>query len=122
VSRVRSQITDPLKRRLGRRTAYVAVVFAGLAAQPAAAANPNSVKGLVADHCSKCHWVTPYSKSGLKSLLAPPFKEMANHPKVYTDARLRTFLRRPHYPMAGEILSNRDIDNLIAFIHGLRDK
>jgi len=88
----------------------------------AAAADPNSVKGVVADNCSRCHFVPPYSKSGLKSLNAPPFKEIANTPGVYTDARLRAFLQKPHYPMEPIILSARDIDNLIAFIHTLRDR
>lgn len=88
----------------------------------AAAADPNSVKGLVADLCSRCHFVPPYSKSGLKSLNAPPFKEIADNPGVYTDARIRAFLQKPHYPMEPIILSRRDIDSLIAFIHTMRDR
>jgi mono/diheme cytochrome c family protein len=91
-------------------------------AEGAAAADPNAVKGLVADNCSRCHFVPPYSKSGLKSLNAPPFKEIANNPGVYTEARIRTFLQKPHYPMEPIILSRRDIDNLVAFIHTLRDR
>lgn len=121
MGRARNADLCPLQPRLAQGAA-AAVVLLALTAPPAAAADPNSVKGLVADHCSKCHWVEPYSKSGLKSLTAPPFKEMANRPTVYTDERLRTFLGRPHYPMAAEILSKRDVDNLIAFIHTLRDK
>jgi cytochrome c553 len=91
-------------------------------AGPADAADPNAVKGLVADTCSRCHFIPPYSKSGLKSLNAPPFKEIANNPGVYTEVRLRTFLQKPHYPMEPIILSRRDIDSLIAFIHSMRDK
>ena len=77
---------------------------------------------VVADNCSRCHFVAPYSKSGLKSLNAPPFKEMANRPDLYTDKRLRGFLQKPHYPMEPVILSARDIDNLIAFIRSMRDR
>lgn len=89
---------------------------------PVLAADPNSVKGLVADNCSRCHFVPPYNKSGLKTLNAPPFKDMANNPDVYTETRLRTFLQKPHYPMEPIILSARDIDNLIAFIRSMRDQ
>ena len=85
-----------------------------------AAADANTVRGLVADNCSRCHLVPPYSKSGLKSLNAPPFKEMANRPDLYTAKRMRTFLQKPHYPMEPIILSARDIDNLIAFIQSIR--
>jgi cytochrome c553 len=89
---------------------------------PLSAADPNSVKGLVADNCSRCHFVPPYSKSGLKSLNAPPFKEMANRPDLYTTKRLSNFLQKPHYPMEPIILSARDIDNLVAFIQSMRDR
>ncbi len=122
---------DRTTNQLGTgRSLLVAVVLRAAASLPLvlatvgplAAADPNSVKGLVADNCSRCHFVPPYNKSGLKSLNAPPFKDMANKPDVYTEARLRTFLQKPHYPMEPIILSTRDIDNLIAFIQSMRDK
>ena len=122
---------DKTTVQLGRGRSLLAAIVLRAAASlpvvlavvgPLAAADPNSVKGLVADNCSRCHFVPPYNKSGLKSLNAPPFKEIANNPGVYTEARLRTFLQKPHYPMEPIILSARDIDNLIAFIQSMRDQ
>ena len=123
---------DRTPNQLGTgRSLLVAVVLRAIASLPVvvlamvgalAAADPNSVKGLVADNCSRCHFVPPYNKSGLKSLNAPPFKELANKPEIYTETRLRTFLRKPHYPMEPIILSAKDIDNLIAFIRSMRDQ
>ena len=112
------------------RSSFVAVIIkvaaalllAPTMAGPLAAADADSVKGLVADNCSRCHLVPPYSKSGLESLNAPPFKEMANRPDLYTVERLRNFLQKPHYPMEPVILSARDIENLIAFIQGMRGR
>lgn len=86
------------------------------------AGDANAAKGLIADKCSRCHKIPPYSTAGHPSLSAPPFKEIANAPKLYTEQRLRAFLRRPHYPMRGFILSRRDIDNILAFIENQRDK
>lgn len=93
-----------------------------ISANASMAGDANAVKGLIADKCSKCHAIPPYSTTGHPSLNAPPFKEIANTPKLYTEQRLRTFLRRPHYPMRGFILSKRDIDNILAFIENLADK
>lgn len=53
--------------------------------------------------------------------MGPPFRAIADEPAVYTRARLTSFLRRPHYPMRKFILSPSDIDNLVAFIEGLRE-
>jgi cytochrome c553 len=117
---IRRSAPSSLKAWLLGATVLLAVLPAMVG--PATAANPDSVRGVVADNCSRCHFVPPYSKSGLKSLNAPPFKEMANQPRVYTAARLRAFLRKPHYPMKPIILSEQDIDNLIAFIRTLRDR
>lgn len=104
------------------KAATISLLLVPAMVGPLAAADPNSVKGLVADNCSRCHLVPPYSKSGLESLNAPPFKEMANRPDLYTAGRLRSFLQKPHYPMAPILLSAKDIDNLVAFIQSMRDR
>ena len=104
-----------------------ALVVAALAALPVvpvrAAGNPDAARGIVADHCSVCHQVPGFPMSGTHSkLMAPPFRTIANQPAVYPEESLRSFLRRPHYPMTKFVLSPSDIDNLIAFIESLRDK
>ena len=88
-----------------------------------AAGNPDMARGIVADHCSKCH-ETPDYKLRRKDAAAigPSFRSIANQPAVYTQARLKSFLRQPHYPMTKFVLSPSDIDNLIAYIQSLREK
>jgi mono/diheme cytochrome c family protein len=103
-------------------TVAVSLVGVLARAEPLAAADPNSVRGLVASNCSRCHLIPPYSKSGLKSLNAPPFFNDTATTEIYTIKRLRTFLQKPHYPMEPIILSARDIDNLVAFIQGMRGR
>ena len=69
----------------------------------------------------KCHQVPGYSRyeGGLPTLEAPSFGDMARQPDIYTDKRLRAFLQQPHWPMTQFRLSQRDIDNLLAFIKSL---
>jgi hypothetical protein len=88
-----------------------------------AAGDTKAALGLIASECVSCHEVpgfhSPYGKA---SVAAPSFQVIANTPQIYTDERLRTFLRRPHFPMTKYILSSWDIDNLIAFLDSLRKK
>jgi mono/diheme cytochrome c family protein len=114
--------SKPSSHKAWRLGAAMSLALLPAMSELSAAADPDSVRGVVADNCSRCHFVPPYSKSGLKSLNAPSFKDMANQPGVYTTERLSAFLRKPHYPMAPIILSERDIDNLIAFIRTMRDR
>jgi len=88
-----------------------------------AADNPNMALGIVADHCSKCHEAPGYKVRGKDAaVMGPSFRSIANQPAVYTRARLRSFLRQPHYPMTKFVLSPSDIDNLIAYIQSLREE
>lgn len=86
-----------------------------------ALAYANSVRGIVAEHCIKCHAVPGFPQHRqTRSVLAPGFIEMANKPNIYTNGRLRRFLARPHYPMGQFTLSQRNIEDLIAFINSLK--
>jgi len=103
--------------------AIAAVIGGGGAGAPAqAAGDANEIKGVVAEHCVKCHAVPGYSTQSLPSVEAPSFQEIADNPKIYTQARLRAFLRRPHWPMGQFRFSPRDIDNTIAFLEALRTR
>jgi len=110
----------------GRRSVIVGAVlavFLGLSFAPpaVAAGDANKAKGIVAQYCVECHEIPGYSKKKpLQAVKAPPFQRIADHPKVYTEKRLRTFLHKPHYPMQRFNFSAHDIDNLLAFIAGLR--
>jgi cytochrome c553 len=85
------------------------------------AGDPQAAKPIVAEYCVKCHAVPTYNPAGgPASVSAPSFETIAAKPEVYTEERLRTFLRRPHFPMQGLVLSDQDVTNLIAFIQSLR--
>lgn len=85
--------------------------------------NPDAVRGIVADHCTACHEVPGFRRSGdSATALGPSFRSIANQPELYTRARLTAFLRQTHYPMTKFIFSPSDIDNLIAFLESIRDK
>ena len=111
------------------KTWYSTVLVAALAIVVAIAdvpsysalANVNSVRGLVAEHCIKCHAVPGFPRHRqTRSVLAPGFVEIADKPNIYTNDRLRRFLARPHYPMGQFTLSQRNINDLVAFIKSLK--
>jgi cytochrome c553 len=86
-----------------------------------AAGDANAARPIVAEYCTACHEVPGYaSRYGRAAVNAPSFQSIADRPEVYPQTRLETFLRQPHYPMTRFILSRSDIDNLVAFIQGLR--
>lgn len=88
-----------------------------------AAGNPDMTRGIVADHCSKCHEAAGFKlRRKDAAVIGPSFRSIANQPAVYTRARLKAFLRQPHYPMTKFVLSPSDIDNLVAYIQSLREK
>lgn len=85
-----------------------------------AAGDADAAKPIVAEYCAACHEVPGYQpKDGIEALDVPALQAFANDPATYDAERLRTFLRQPHFPMEGLVLSDRDIANLVAFIEGL---
>lgn len=99
----------------------LALVACSLTTPAMAAGNPDAAKSVVAEHCTACHIVPGYPpRHERATVAAPPFQTIADQPDVYTHDKLKAFLRKPHFPMTGFILSPSDIDNLIAFIDELR--
>lgn len=106
-----------------RRAAMLLGVVSVLPAQANAAGDADAAKGIVAEHCVACHEVPGYSsKAGAAELGAPSFATIANDPQSYDPMELENWLRRPHWPMQQFMLSDRDIDNLLAFIKSLHKK
>jgi mono/diheme cytochrome c family protein len=87
-----------------------------------AGGDANAAKGIVAEHCVACHEVPGYfSKAGRAQLDAPSFVAIANDTQAYGRQKLKIWLRQPHWPMQQFMLSERDVDNLLAFIESLRN-
>ena len=77
-------------------------------------------RGLALSACANCHLVAEgQSKPPMDSV--PSFDVIAHDPSM-TDARLRAFLGKPHWPMPDLQLSRQQIEDEIAFLAELRAK
>jgi mono/diheme cytochrome c family protein len=83
-----------------------------------AAGDADAGKRIAQQWCSACH-VTGKEKRGKGSDAAPSFVGLAQKP-VKTEAYLKAWIANPHPPMPNFNLSRRDIDDLVAYIRGLR--
>jgi len=81
-----------------------------------AAGNAQAGKALAAQWCQSCHIIGP--GVGVASDGAPPFEEVAADPATNEDG-LRAWLFDPHPPMPNLGLSQRQIDDLTAYILSL---
>jgi len=112
---------------IGRRKSIAAFVFAvslslATSHSPTFAGDPSSVRGVIAEHCIECHRVPGFLDAPRSPEIgAPDFADIAQDRKIYTTKRLKAFLRQPHFPMRQFTLSDRDIDNILAFIFALRN-
>ncbi len=80
-----------------------------------------AAKPLIAEQCIKCHVVPGFPEEKVQPAVnAPSFADIAANPARYPDSQIAAFLRQPHYPMKGFVLSKKDIANVIAFIRSLR--
>jgi mono/diheme cytochrome c family protein len=71
------------------------------------------------ENCSRCHVIGDYNRlGGIDS--TPWFMTFARKPAVYPPGRLRTFSERPPHPQLRIDLSERERDDLVAYIESLR--
>jgi mono/diheme cytochrome c family protein len=120
-----SQVQQKIVRRKNPISRLMVLVFTALILpmQVSVAADANAAKGIVVEHCVACHEVPGYlSKAESAQLDAPSFRVIANNTQTYDPQKLRLWLRQPHWPMQQFILSERDVDNLLAFIESLRSQ
>ena len=73
---------------------------------------------LALEACAECHEVEPGERDA-KLPDPPAFQNLADEPAM-TALALRVFLSTPHTDMPGLILSDAEIDDLIAWIHSLK--
>lgn len=114
-----------MNRTRGSTGHLVMLLFAAMtfSTHVSAGGDADAAKGIVVEHCVACHEVPGYvSQAGTANLDAPSFVTIANDTKVYDPEKLKTLMRQPHWPMQQFILSERDVDNLLAFIESLRSE
>lgn len=111
---------------MGKRIfAILAGGLAGLAGIAAAGArelpgDPVPGRALALEACVECHEIEPGEREG-KLPDPPAFQNLADDPAM-TVLALRVFLVTPHTNMPGLILTHAEIDDVIAYIHSLKDQ
>ncbi len=80
--------------------------------------DPDSGAQLAQRVCAACHVVGGDWPANPRSP-APAFEEIAREPSV-TPLGLRVFLNSPHRNMPNLILNEKEVDDVIAYIMGLR--
>ena len=97
------------------RTALAACLLA-LTAVPAAAQTPDPGRGrdVALRWCARCHVVAKDQKKPAIDA-APTFAEIAANPRM-TRARLLAILGSPHSKMPTQVLTRRDIGDVISYI------
>lgn len=80
------------------------------------AAEPSNGKKIVEAWCISCHTV-PGGAAGRDT--APPFELIARN-KTFDRDRLIQILADPHPPMPKIHLSRKQLDDVIAYLHSLR--
>jgi mono/diheme cytochrome c family protein len=94
--------------------------LAGLAAAQAEDMTGNAARGhrLALEECAGCHAVEKGVRGG--KLPDPPgFQRLAEDPAM-TPLALRVFLTTPHADMPNLILTDPEIDDIVAWIHSLK--
>ena len=88
---------------------------------PAGAADSVHGASLAARWCVSCHVPGPGMRSGPTTDAGPPFATIAADPAL-TEQRLRGWLAAPHPPMPNLNLTRAEIEDLIAYIRGLKPR
>lgn len=82
------------------------------------AGDPDKGYTLAKEICVRCHRIGKAEETE-KLYPATAFQEIADRPQS-TEMSLRVFLKSPHQQMPDLILSETDIDNVVAYILGLK--
>jgi mono/diheme cytochrome c family protein len=109
----------------GTRLLLSVAAFAALAAatvSPAAAVETGFAgngEAFALEICSDCHVVSD-RQVRVDTVKLPSFRAVANDPK-YSEHWLRTFMRTPHFEMPNFILTDQQLDDLLAYIDTLKE-
>lgn len=107
-----------MKTNMGTTRRLLLALFALPALTPALlfAGNPEAGKALAEQWCRSCHVIA--AEDTMASDGAPSFLEVAQDPAT-SEEGLRAWLFNPHPPMPNFNLSQREIDDLAAYILSL---
>ena len=81
-----------------------------------ASGDPAAGLSLARQWCTSCHVVEPAGRGGQSG---PSFLEIANSPDR-TRPTLKAWLTNPHPPMPNLNLTNKEINDVIAYLESLR--
>lgn len=112
-----------MRQALYRTIGFAVLGSAALSASSAwsqSAGNPVAGESLALSVCTNCHLVQEGQRQPPMDSV-PSFAAVANNPAM-SETRLRGFLSRPHFPMPSIELSNRQIDDLVAYIQSRRGR
>lgn len=103
-----------------RLTPLILSVILSLVAAGAARAqgDPEAGRALAQRWCSNCHMIDP-GQADASATGVPTFAGVARMPST-TAMSLNAFLRTPHVRMPDLHLSNQEIDDVSAYILGLK--
>ncbi len=101
---------------------FVLPALLPVSSQAAGIPDPSEGKKLAQMECVNCHVIenvadkstTPRSPGE-----APYFRSIAFDPKMTTE-KIRSTLKLPHGEMANILLTEKDIENIILYIEGMR--
>lgn len=98
--------------------AIFGTLFAGAVLAEELPGDPRLGRELALDICVQCHEIEAGERDG--RLPDPPaFQNLADDPAM-TALALRVFLHTPHANMPNLILSDADVDDIVAYIHSLK--
>jgi mono/diheme cytochrome c family protein len=100
-----------------RRSSYLLILAASLAAPPSFAADPDQGETLVKRWCTGCHLVAADQKAATTE--APPFASIAKRPD-FDAAKVARFLVDPHPKMPNMALSRDETADIAAYIATLK--
>ncbi len=105
--------TRDIVMRFGIAGAFLLLSEMGVASAQTTASGDGGK--LARTFCNACHQVEPNADAPSPNPEAPPFARIATTPGM-TDLAIRVFLRSPHSTMPNFLLSEPEIDGVIAYI------
>jgi mono/diheme cytochrome c family protein len=82
--------------------------------------DPVAGRALAEQVCSVCHAIPDWEQPAIEAPGALPFEMLAADPAM-TGMALHAFLRGPHPIMPNIVLSDEELNDIIAYILSLRD-